>query len=46
LDIFRIEEGDIGKRLDIYAQAKSGQTRNSVQKLIDSGSILVNEAFS
>lgn len=32
-----------GMRLDVFAQSKSGLTRNAVQKLIDSGRILVND---
>ena len=34
-------EADIGLRLDVFAQGKAGLTRNAVQKLIDSGNIIV-----
>jgi len=37
------ENADIGIRLDIFAQSKSGNlSRNSVQKLIESGNVTVN----
>lgn len=33
---------DIDLRLDVFAQGKSGITRNAAQKLIDNGNVLVN----
>jgi len=42
MDNFSVGIADIGLRLDVFAQAKSGLTRNAVQKLIENGNVLVN----
>ena len=39
---YTADNHDIGRRLDVYAQEKSGLTRNAVQKLIDGRNVLVN----
>ena len=41
---FLADAADTGLRLDVFAQNKSGLTRNAVQKLIESGNVLVNDA--
>ncbi|MCL2397998.1 MAG: RluA family pseudouridine synthase [Defluviitaleaceae bacterium] len=41
---FSADAADVGLRLDVFAQSKSGLTRNAVQKLIENGDVLVNGA--
>lgn len=43
---FRVSDKDVGKRLDIFASESSGLSRSRVQKLIEEGSILVNNLLS
>jgi len=42
MDKFLADTTDIGLRLDVFAQGKSGLTRNAAQKLIENEDILVN----
>ena len=39
---YKVDVGDVGVRLDVFAHGKAELTRNAVQKLTDSGNVLVN----
>ena len=43
---FSVEAGDVGSRLDVFAQGRSGLTRSAVQRLIDQGNVLVNDGLA
>ena len=44
MDRYAAENKDIGVRLDVFVQGRSGLSRNAVQRLIEKGDILVNGA--
>ena len=40
--IFKVEESEVGKRLDVFASEAAGISRSAAEKLISSGEILVS----